>query len=82
MAAATLAGQLDAARTALEAAGLPTARVDAEWLLAGLLGVGRVAVRLDLGRPAPAPLVERYAHAVSRRAGVLRGALTAPTIQK
>jgi release factor glutamine methyltransferase len=68
MAAATLADQLDAARTALEAAGLPTARVDAEWLLAGLLGVGRVAVRLDLGRPAPAPLVERYAHAVSRRA--------------
>jgi release factor glutamine methyltransferase len=68
MAAATLADQLDAARTALEAAGLPTARVDAEWLLAGLLGVGRVAVRLDLGRPAPAPLVERYANAVSRRA--------------
>jgi len=68
MAAATLADQLAAARTALEAAGLPTARVDAEWLLAGLLGVGRVAVRLDLGRPAPAPLVERYAHAVSRRA--------------
>jgi release factor glutamine methyltransferase len=68
MAAATLADQLDAARTALEAAGLPTARVDAEWLLAGLLGVGRVAVRLDLGRPASAPLVERYTHAVSRRA--------------
>src|SRR5213594_102233 len=68
MVAATLADQLDAAKTALEAAGLPTARVDAEWLLAGLLGVGRVAVRLDLGRPAPAPLVERYAHAVSRRA--------------
>jgi len=68
MAAATLADQLDAARTALEAAGLPTARVDAEWLLAGLLGVGRVAVRLDLGRPAAAPLVERYANAVSRRA--------------
>ena len=68
MVAATLADQLDAAKTAQEAAGLPTARVDAEWLLACLLGVGRVAVRLDLGRPAPAPLVERYAHAVSRRA--------------
>jgi len=68
MAAATLADQLDAATTALEAAGLPTARVDAEWLLAGLLGVGRVAVRLGLGHAAPAPLAERYARAVSRRA--------------
>ena len=68
MAAATLADQLDAATTALEAAGLPSARVDAEWLLAGLLGVGRVAVRLGLGHAAPAPLAERYADAVSRRA--------------
>jgi release factor glutamine methyltransferase len=68
MAATTLADQLDAATTALEAAGLATARVDAEWLLAGLLGVGRVAVRLGLGQAAPAPLAERYAHAVGRRA--------------
>ena len=68
MAAATLADQLDAGTTALEAAGLPSARVDAEWLLAGLLGVGRVAVRLGLGHAAPAPLAERYADAVSRRA--------------
>jgi release factor glutamine methyltransferase len=68
MAAATLADQLDAATTALEAAGLATARVDAEWLLAGLLGVGRVAVRLGLGQAAPAPLAERYGRAVSRRA--------------
>ena len=42
--------------------------MDAEWLLAGLLGVGRVAVRLGLGHAAPAPLAERYADAVSRRA--------------
>lgn len=68
MAGATLAEQLDAATTALEAAGLPTARVDAEWLLAGLLGVGRVAVRLGLAEATPAALAERYAHAVSRRA--------------
>ena len=68
MAAATYADQLAAATTALEAAGLPSARVDAEWLLAGLLGVGRVAVRLGLGHAAPAPLAERYADAVSRRA--------------
>jgi release factor glutamine methyltransferase len=68
MAAATYADQLDAATMALEAAGLPSARVDAEWLLAGLLGIGRVAVRLELGEAAPAPLAERYARAVSRRA--------------
>jgi release factor glutamine methyltransferase len=68
MAAATYADQLDAATTALEAAGLPSARVDAEWLLAGLLGIGRAAVRLELGQAAPAPLAERYARAVGRRA--------------
>jgi release factor glutamine methyltransferase len=68
MAATTYADQLAAATTALEAAGLPSARVDAEWLLAGLLGIGRVAVRLELGEAAPAPLAERYARAVSRRA--------------
>jgi len=68
MAGATLAEQLDAATTALEAAGLPTARVDAEWLLAGLLGVGRVAIRLGLAETTPVTLAERYAYAVSRRA--------------
>lgn len=68
MAAVTRADQLDAATTALEAAGLPTARVDAEWLLAGLLGVGRVAVRLELGDTVSTPLAERYANAVRRRA--------------
>jgi release factor glutamine methyltransferase len=68
MAAPTFADQLDAATMALEAAGLASARVDAEWLLAGLLGVGRVAVRLDLAGTMPAPIAERYAHAVSRRA--------------
>src|SRR5262249_11831671 len=64
---ATLADQLDAATTALEAAGLPTARVDAEWLLAGLLGGGRVAVRLGRGARAPARLAERSPGAVGRR---------------
>jgi release factor glutamine methyltransferase len=68
MAATTYADQLAAATTALEAAGLPSARVDAEWLLAGLLGLGRVAARLELGEAAPAPVAERYARAVSRRA--------------
>jgi len=68
MTAATFAAELDAATTVLEAAGLSSARVDAEWLLAGLLGVGRVAVRMDLAETVPAPIAERYAHAVSRRA--------------
>jgi release factor-specific protein-(glutamine-N5) methyltransferase len=68
MATATRAEQLDTATAALEAAGLPSPRVDAEWLLAGLLGVGRVAVRLGLGAPVPSPVAERYADAVTRRA--------------
>ncbi len=68
MTAATFAAELDAATTVLEAAGLSSARVDAEWLLAGLLGVGRVAVRMDLAETVPASIAERYAHAVSRRA--------------
>src|SRR2546428_1571811 len=66
--AATFGAELDAATTALEAAGLASARVEAEWLLAGLLGVGRVGVRLDLAGTLPEPLAERYAHAVRRRA--------------
>ena len=60
--------QLDAATATLEAAGLQTARVDAEWLLAGLLGVGRAGVRVDLSRALSAPLAERYAEVVRRRA--------------
>ncbi|PYN26267.1 MAG: peptide chain release factor N(5)-glutamine methyltransferase [Candidatus Rokuibacteriota bacterium] len=64
----TFRDQLAAATTALEAAGVTSPRVDAEWLLAGLLGVGRVAVRLDPGGAVPEPLAERYADAVRRRA--------------
>jgi release factor glutamine methyltransferase len=60
--------QLDAATATLRAAGVESARVDAEWLLAGLLGVGRAEVRLGLGRAVAAPVAERYADAVRRRA--------------
>jgi release factor glutamine methyltransferase len=67
-AAATLRDELDAATTALEAAGVPGARVDAEWLLAGLLDLGRARLRMDLARAVPAALAERYADAVRRRA--------------
>ncbi len=64
----TFRDQLAAATTALEAAGVASPRVDAEWLLAGLLGVGRVAVRLDPAGAVPALLAERYGDAVRRRA--------------
>jgi len=64
----TFRDQLAAATTALEAAGVASPRVDAEWLLAGLLGVGRVAVRLDPTGTVPELLAERYGDAVRRRA--------------
>ena len=64
----TFRDQLAAATTALEAAGVASPRVDAEWLLAGLLGVGRVAVRLDPAGAVSAQLAERYGDAVRRRA--------------
>jgi release factor glutamine methyltransferase len=67
-AADTWRNQLDAATATLRAAGVESARVDAEWLLAGLLGVGRTEVRLGLGRAVAGPVVERYADAVRRRA--------------
>jgi release factor glutamine methyltransferase len=59
---------LDAATAMLRAAGVESAHVDAEWLLAGLLGVGRAAVRLGLDRAVVEPVLERYADAVRRRA--------------
>src|SRR2546428_6763083 len=64
----TFRDQLAAATTALEAAGVASPRVDAEWLLAGLLGVGRVAVRLDPTGTVPELLAERYGDALRRRA--------------
>src|SRR5262245_63123063 len=67
-AAATLRDELDAATAALEAAGVPEARVDAEWLLAGLMGLGRARLRMDLGREVPAALAKRLGDAVRRRA--------------
>ena len=47
-ATATLRDELDAATSTLEAAGVPEARVDAEWLLAGLMGWNRVEHQGDL----------------------------------
>jgi release factor glutamine methyltransferase len=67
-ATATLRDELVAATSALEAAGVPEARVDAEWLLAGLMGLGRARLRMELGREVSAALARRFADAVSRRA--------------
>ena len=64
----TVRDQLAAATTALAAAGVASPRADAEWLLAGLLGVGRVTVRLDPAGAVPELLAERYGDAVRRRA--------------
>jgi release factor glutamine methyltransferase len=64
----TRRAKLAAAAELLAAAGIPTARVDAEWLLAAVLGVGRFEAQLDLDRVLPTPVAERYEAAVRRRA--------------
>jgi len=66
--APTRRAELAAAVDRLSAAGIPSARVDAEWLLAAVLGVGRVEARLDLDRALPAAVAARYEAAVGRRA--------------
>jgi release factor glutamine methyltransferase len=63
------AGQrLRAAVSTLEAAGIETGRVDAEWLLAGVLGVRRSALHLVLARELPVRLARRYGNVIRRRA--------------
>jgi release factor glutamine methyltransferase len=64
----TLRAQLAAAIETLAAAGVPTPRVDAEWLLAAVLGVGRLEAQLELDRAFPEPLAARFGAAVGRRA--------------
>jgi release factor glutamine methyltransferase len=59
---------LAAATATLARAGVETPRADAEWLLAGLLGVGRAALALDLETRLDAETSRRYAAAVRRRA--------------
>lgn len=65
----TIRARLDAATARLAAAGVETARADAEWLLANLLGVGRTALALALTEPLDDRLRARYEAAVRRRAG-------------
>jgi release factor glutamine methyltransferase len=59
---------LAAATATLERAGVDTPRADAEWLLAGLLGVGRATLALGLDARLDADTAHRYDAAVRRRA--------------
>ena len=55
-------------RAALEAAGRPDARPAAEWLLAAVLGTGRLDAYLDPGRAVAPAAARRYLSMVARRA--------------
>jgi release factor glutamine methyltransferase len=56
-----------AAAEIFEAAGIDSARQDAEWLLAGILGVGRARLYLDADRDLSPDAARAYARAVGRR---------------
>jgi release factor glutamine methyltransferase len=64
----TVGHRLVAAVAVLEAAGVETARVDAEWLLAGVLGVRRAELYLGLARELPDGIARRYSVVIRRRA--------------
>ena len=63
----TIGAALAEAEARLAAAGVETARVDAEWLLAGILDVGRSALAANAMRPLVEMTADRYADAVRRR---------------
>jgi release factor glutamine methyltransferase len=65
---AGIAGLVSAASAELEAAGVATARNDAEWLLACVLGVGRFEVYVGAHDALVPDLVKRYEGLVRRRA--------------
>jgi release factor glutamine methyltransferase len=58
---------LDAATTALEAAGCMSPRLDAELLIADALGVGREQLFLDPDMEIPPPAARMIAEHVRRR---------------
>jgi release factor glutamine methyltransferase len=60
--------RLETAVRTLAAAGIDTARVEAEWLLANALGVGRFDVYLALDRALDEPAALAFESAVRRRA--------------
>ena len=67
-AAPTVGVLLAGAAERLAAAGLPTARPDAEWLLAAVLGAERLHIVLDRARVVAAPAAARFEQLVARRA--------------
>ncbi|HTK93777.1 MAG TPA: peptide chain release factor N(5)-glutamine methyltransferase [Verrucomicrobiae bacterium] len=67
-AASTIRALLAEAIARLEATGLPTARQDAEWLLASRLGVERFALYLDPARSLESETVRAFEALVARRA--------------
>ena len=58
---------IEAATVRLRDAGVEAARVDAEWLMAGLLGVGRAVLAANLDHELTPTLAARYDAAVTRR---------------
>lgn len=60
---------LRAGRERLRAAGVVTARQDAEWLLAAILDVDRFALYTEPGRELSADEAARYRASIERRAG-------------
>jgi release factor glutamine methyltransferase len=68
-AALTVRALLAEAVARLEAAGLPTARPDAEWLLGAALGGERFAAYLEPARAVTPGAAERFRGLVGRRAG-------------
>lgn len=64
---ATIGAALADAEDRLAAAGVESPRVDAEWLLAGILDVGRNALAINTMRPLAEMTATRYADAVRRR---------------
>lgn len=63
----TIRAALDAGADALRTAGIDSAAVDAEWLLADALGVSRGALRVEARRVLPPGAVERYVTTLRRR---------------
>jgi release factor glutamine methyltransferase len=63
-----VADALDGAITAIGAAGCPTPRLDAEVLLAHVLGVGRERLLIDRDLEVAGPAVRAFQNAVRRRA--------------
>ena len=59
---------IDSAVVALTAAGVDTPRLDAEVMLAHVLGVGRAALVVERDRPVEGPAVQAFQAAVRRRA--------------